>query len=537
MAELLQDTLARAVREGVLPAGAQLPGGGGRPWPVTLLTALGAWLAAVPLLGAVSVLLGPLINNTAGPYLIGALVLGAAVVVLHARGLPLFVEQLGVPALLVGGGSLGFGLYRDLPDAAASLVLAALAVAVAWWVPRAWLRGLLGALAAGLVGAALVEHRLWPQRSGWRDAQWLACHGLLAAGLALAALAGRVRRHGAFIESLQAGWWLTTLAALAALAGMSFLVGGAMGGGFVGEVAREVGSLPARRSGWHLSMSGVSALLALAGTALAARAWPGLRRAPLAVVAGVLAVLGWWMPTLGAVVLGLALLATTQRWRLAGAAGLAAAWIVGAFYYALAWPLATKALVLVVCGALLGAVAGWLWPRGPRTAARAALRLDARAAAVGVATLLTLAVAGYAIWDKQQLIARGQPVYVELAPVDPRSLMQGDYMRLNFRLPAGTDGVPTLGAERPYVVAQRDARGVATLRRLARPGEALAADELRVELTPQNRGWTLVSDAWYFREGEGERWAQARYGEFRVTPEGRALLVGLADEKLQAIVP
>jgi uncharacterized membrane-anchored protein len=45
----------------------------------------------------------------------------------------------------------------------------------------------------------------------------------------------------------------------------------------------------------------------------------------------------------------------------------------------------------------------------------------------------------------------------------------------------------------------------------------------------------LVSDAWFFQEGDGERWEAARYGEFRVMPDGRALLVGLADVQLKAI--
>ena len=36
------------------------------------------------------------------------------------------------------------------------------------------------------------------------------------------------------------------------------------------------------------------------------------------------------------------------------------------------------------------------------------------------------------IANKERLRANGQTVYLELAPIDPRSLMQGDYMALNF---------------------------------------------------------------------------------------------------------
>src|SRR5207248_6657431 len=120
--------------------------------------------------------------------------------------------------------------------------------------------------------------------------------------------------------------------------------------------------------------------------------------------------------------------------------------------------------------------------------------------------------------------------FVELAPVDPRSLMQGDYMQLSFRVPDA--GARPLAGERPRVVARRDDRGVATLLRLD-AGTPLAPDELRIELTPKNGRWTLVTDAWFFREGEGERWARAKYGEFRVDADGRALLVGLRGAGLQ----
>jgi uncharacterized membrane-anchored protein len=150
----------------------------------------------------------------------------------------------------------------------------------------------------------------------------------------------------------------------------------------------------------------------------------------------------------------------------------------------------------------------------------------------------SLVVANVGIVQNEALIAKGQPVFVELAPVDPRSLMQGDFMRLAYRLPTDLDH--TLGSlltrQRPQLVAQRDARGVATLLRIDAGGE-LAADEMRIELTPKSGRWMLVSDAWFFKEGDGARWAPARFGEFRVASDGRALLVGLADANLRRIAP
>ncbi|MCG3189673.1 MAG: hypothetical protein LKCHEGNO_02158 [Burkholderiaceae bacterium] len=148
--------------------------------------------------------------------------------------------------------------------------------------------------------------------------------------------------------------------------------------------------------------------------------------------------------------------------------------------------------------------------------------------------VLVLASANVGIWQKERLIRDGQAVFVELAPVDPRSLMQGDYMRLNFRLPPGLERISLAGAKRPHVIARRDARGVATLLRLD-DGGALAAGEMRIELSPKGGGWILVSDAWFFAEGEAQRWARAKYAEFRVEPGGRALLVGLRGPGLEAL--
>ncbi len=534
------DELGRPVAVGVRPADEpQAP----RPWPVVLLTALGAWLAAIPLLIVVGMLLGDLITRSVGPYVIGLLVLAGAVVVLRSRSVPLFVEQLAVPALLVGGGSLGFGVFRDLPERAGAVLLALVALGLALAIARDWLRVLFGALMAGLVGFALLGPRSFFFGRHGIDEAWLACHGLLLLWLAAVGLQARCKQETAgLIESLAAGWLLVTLAGLAWLAGMSFLVGGSLGGGVAGEVARELASGSPRGHVAWVGMQGASAVLAVLAAAWLARAWPSLRQTALWPVALVAVGLSWLLPTLGGVLLALAGTLLGARWRLASAAGVAAAWVVGSFYYQLAWPLAHKALLLVAAGAVLGALAWWLMRRGApaaRTSAVPRPRLGPPAAWMAGATALTLAVASFAIWQKQDLIAHGQPVFVELAPVDPRSLMQGDFMRLNFSLPGEVWKLapPGLAAERPLVVARRDERGVARLLGPRNPGVPLAAGEFVIELSPKNGNWTLVTDAWFFREGEGERWAAAKYGEFRVAADGRALLVGMADAELKPILP
>ena len=537
----LQTALNAGIAAGLLPANAALATASERPWPVVLLTALGAWFAAVPLLIAVGMLLGDIVREGIGPYVVGALVLTAAVVVMRSKGVPLFVEQLAVPALLVAGGTLAMGLYRDFDSAGGAALMLVVVLALAPALPQNWLRVLLGAVAAGLLGQALLPNWQWgrPQTS-----VLLVLHGLLAVWLLALWLQERLVAAAALLESLAAGWLLTTLLGLVWMAGNTFLVGGAVGANEAGNMLGWIAGF--ERHSWQATaiQTGASALV-LAAAGVGALAWPALRQILPLAVALVLALLAWFMPLLGGALLALMVTSTTQRWRLASACALTACWIIGAFYYQLQWPLADKALLLAGAGLVLGALA-WLGHRSaapgasadtnnsPRTA-----RLNRQSLALLTGTLATVLVANGAIWQTQDLIARGKPVFMALMPVDPRSLMQGDFMRLRFatldarQLPL----LQSMGAKRPRMVLQLDARGVATVQRLHTPGQPLAPKEMLLELTPKDGNWVVVTDAWYFKEGQAQTWQAAKFGEFRALPDGRALLVGLADTTLQPIAP
>ena len=511
-----------------------------RPWPVVLLTALGAWLAAIPLLIAIGALLGDTLTQGVAPYIVGVLVLAGAVTVLRSRDVPLFLEQLAIPALLVGGGTLGFGVFTNLPQTLGCLVMLAVVLGLAAAIPQNWLRVLLGALAAGFLGVAVVPE------SHWANAQVLvlwALHGLLAVWLLATQFPLRSERMVAWIAPMAQGWLLATVAGLAWMSGMSFLVAGATGSSEIGQLAGDL-TQHGQHSGAGRAMQALSAALVLAAAAWGAWAWPVLKTPLAAAVALIVAVLGWFMPTLGAVLVALVGTALMHRWLLCSACALAAAWIVGAFYYQLQWPLGDKALLLITAGALLGTLVWVAQSRSARAAttssastSTAGIRLDAHAWALLASAALCLLVANGAIWQKEDLIAHGKPMFLPLVPVDPRSLMQGDYMRLRFAtledrtLPLLSD----LGGQRPHMVVTLDTRHVASLVRVHQADTPLAPGEMLVELTPKDGNWVVVTDAWFFKEGDAALWQAAKFGEFRVLPGGRALLVGMANENLQAI--
>jgi uncharacterized membrane-anchored protein len=527
-AQLLQ----RAIAAGLLPSSAALPTAAERPWSLLLLTALGAWLAAVPLLIGIYLLLGPALTQGGGAYLVGGLLLVAASIILRSNSAALFVEQLALPLLLSGALTLCLGLYRDLHESLASALLLIGCLGLALAIDKAWLRVLLGAAALVFFGLALQ-----PALGYFRDTlrmPWLILHiALLAWLLALLwqqrhGLQARHAAKAAWLEAIAAGWLTMLLFGLAFISGLDHHIWGH-------PPSQD------RSWVWIWAYPAASVVCALLGFALAARAWPDLRRPLPLAVALVLAGLCAWLPTLGGIILALAYTCSTQRWQLACACALAALWVLGASYYQLSWTLSSKAAVLVGAAALLALIAG-LAARGQRTPASPVSASPQPRRMPGAAWLLSagllgLAVVNAGIWQKQRLISAGRPLFVALAPVDPRSLMQGDFMRLNYDL--GTDintaNFYRLGAARPQVVLKVDARGVARVQRLHEPATPLAADEQLMELSPKNGAWTLVSDAWFFREGDGARWQAAKYGEFRVRPDGQALLVGLADAELKRI--
>ncbi|HAT33299.1 MAG TPA: hypothetical protein DCW29_21370 [Janthinobacterium sp.] len=546
MSEDRLDRLMRdAIRESILPATASRPADAVLPWTLVLLCACGVWLVALPLIAALFLGFGYLFERGPAPYFVAIPMLLAAVAILRAKICTVYVEQFAFPLLLAGGVLLGWGLFHDVAIRGVALLLALIACAVAWVLPQVWLRRLLGAAAAALLAQA------WSQRGdvlfdawdradvwgAWHASLFVWCAAMLAERVALSAGVGL--RQAAIMDGLAGGWILAVLGGLAFWSGRGFLSGGFAGGG-LNDVGGNFGRLEWIPPGG--AMQADSLALAVLAAAWLAYHWPLLRRAWVVGVALVLIGLSYFMPALGALWLILALCVSSGRWLIAAVSALAAAWVIGGFYYHLDWQLAVKAVLLMTAGVVLGALA-WLGARSQLRgelglATEAATAQSARRLRIGVVAcaLSVLLLANAGIWSKQYLIAHGQPVYLEMATRDPRSLMQGDYMALAFAEPEAVRAALDhwRGHGRPRVAIKRDARGVASAMRLYQ-GEALAADEYLFALTFREGDWILGRDAWFFKEGEAKRWSAAKYGEFRVDADGDALLVGLRGAALEKL--
>lgn len=168
------------------------------------------------------------------------------------------------------------------------------------------------------------------------------------------------------------------------------------------------------------------------------------------------------------------------------------------------------------------------------------LNVKQRTTGFALACLLVLCAFGGIVMEKEQLIANGRTVLLELAPADPRSLMQGDYMRLRYKeardmLPRGDQGFPL--PRRGYAVMAVDGDNVARYRRIYNGVEKLQYGEFLLRFHARYGGGEFVPDSFFFQEGMARDFQPARYGIFKVGDDGKSVLTGLAGEDRVKIEP
>lgn len=167
--------------------------------------------------------------------------------------------------------------------------------------------------------------------------------------------------------------------------------------------------------------------------------------------------------------------------------------------------------------------------------------MSARIAVVSL--VLILGLVNWFIAGKEKHLAEGRIVYLDLAPVDPRSLMQGDYMALRFRVANAaqsalqyTEGTRNVFASDGYIVASLDDRNIASFKRLYAE-ETLAEGELLMRYRIRNGAMKFATNAFFFQEGHAKYYEEARYGQFRVDKRGELLLTAMYDKDLNKLEP
>ncbi|WP_201508327.1 GDYXXLXY domain-containing protein [Psychrobacter alimentarius] len=158
---------------------------------------------------------------------------------------------------------------------------------------------------------------------------------------------------------------------------------------------------------------------------------------------------------------------------------------------------------------------------------------------VGVLTFVSMNVTKY-----ETHLASGAPVLLQLAPVDPRGFMQGDYMALSYALERDILDALDKTVDRPksadgYVIVALDEHDVGHFVRLADSYQpnTLAANEKAIHYRLRNGSVKLATNAFFFQEGHANAFEAAEYGLFRVNDKGDPLLTNLVNETFGVIDP
>jgi uncharacterized membrane-anchored protein len=223
---------------------------------------------------------------------------------------------------------------------------------------------------------------------------------------------------------------------------------------------------------------------------------------------------------------------------------------VGEYYWRLDTSLLVKSALMAISGgvllALRHALSGAAFGMAPAAQGAPAERRGAADAGGGASTglrvgvvaalVLVVGLSARAIIDRERVLDEGRVVLFELAPVDPRSLMQGDYMALRFAIDA-TLPPPNGAAPGPlprfaYVDVGADGRAS-----LAGVGDDLPAPATSVPVRIRLRDGapSVGPNAFFFQEGQAAVFEGARWGEFRVAADGTALITHLRDGELQRL--
>lgn len=163
---------------------------------------------------------------------------------------------------------------------------------------------------------------------------------------------------------------------------------------------------------------------------------------------------------------------------------------------------------------------------------------------ISVVTLVVvLALVNWSIFKKEKHLEDGIIVLLELAPVDPRSLMQGDFMALRYKisdqvyntLPKKENSKrwrQKVDATDGYAVVQLDSNNVGNFKYIY-SGQPLKNNEIKMHYRVRKGQVKFATNAFFFQEGHAKYYQAARYGQFRVDDSGELLLVAMFDKSLQ----
>ena len=137
-------------------------------------------------------------------------------------------------------------------------------------------------------------------------------------------------------------------------------------------------------------------------------------------------------------------------------------------------------------------------------------------------------------------LRNAQTVYLALAPVDPRSVMQGAYMALSYAIlnqlnQDQYNSSKPLPPESGSVVIRLDEKNIGTFVRYY-SGDTLAPDEHLLKFHRASGLASIDAESFFIPEGTGDTFRHAAFGELKILPNGTPMIVALCDKDLRRIL-
>ena len=149
-----------------------------------------------------------------------------------------------------------------------------------------------------------------------------------------------------------------------------------------------------------------------------------------------------------------------------------------------------------------------------------------------IAVLLSCVAFALLIGKHKQHLSQGQIIYAKLAPADPRSLIQGDYMRLNYELFWAEHGDTDTATPSPAILAKvtLDDKNIIT----ATDSTGKTGDMwLKLKKPHHNLDTAYPAvNSFMFAEGLSGCYERAEYAKLSVLDNGESMLVDLVADDL-----
>ncbi|WP_200930715.1 GDYXXLXY domain-containing protein [Bacillus sp. FJAT-28004] len=210
-------------------------------------------------------------------------------------------------------------------------------------------------------------------------------------------------------------------------------------------------------------------------------------------------------------------------------------------YYDLFWTLLHKSITLALLGIIAIAVTyiyAYRTRAGVSEQADSFSRLLRRSPVlIAIVVALQLGYVGYHAAVSEALLSSGTSIKLAIEPLDPRSILQGDYVRLQYNISTPPDHIAQeletrRSNSRIKVVLQQGTDGIYNFDRIYRNGETVTNKE--IVINGSTSGWRNINygiETYFVPEGTGiETEQNARFAYVMVGTRGDALLEKLTKE-------